>query len=474
MSDLPFFGRERELKLLHDLNEERGASLVVIKGRRRIGKTRLINEFCKEYKTISLIGLAPEKKITAAEQRQHFANQLEQQTSLSGLGADDWDHLFDNLATVAVAGQIVLVFDEVNWMGSKDATFLPKLKTAWDKHFSKNPQLILILSGSMSGWIEENILGSTGFFGRTTLEITLEELSLPQCVKFWGSQAPHVSSYEMFKFLSVTGGVPRYLELLRPKQSAEENIERLCFQKGGIMVNEFDRIFSDLFSKRAPTYKQIVQALTHGFADQEEILSRLGYTSFSGVISQYLEDLVETGYLARDFTWSIKSGQQSKLSHYRLRDNYLRFYLRYIEPKKNAIERLGKVQVPQWSTIMGLQFENLVLNHRKHLYDLLSINLEEIVYDNPFFLRPTKEREGVQIDLMIQTLFNTLYLCEIKFSKTEIGPGIIKEVQEKVERVQPKKGFSIRPILIHVNGVSDAVVESGFFSKIIDFTQMLA
>src|SRR5262249_54200929 len=150
--------------------------------------------------------------------------------------------------------------------------------------------------------------------------------------------------YEKFKVLCVTGGIPRYLELIRPTMTAEQNIERLCFSKEGILFTEFNRIFSDVFSRRAPIYKKIVENLTYGSANQKTILENLGYSSFSGAISEYLNDLVETGYLARDYTWHLESGQQAKLSQYRLRDNYLRFYLRYIAPKRASIERMGTIK----------------------------------------------------------------------------------------------------------------------------------
>ena len=315
----------------------------------------------------------------------------------------------------------------------------------------------------MSTWIEENILSSTGFFGRINLTLTLDELSLSECSRFWGSHIKQVSNFEKFKVLCITGGIPRYLELIRPTMTAEQNIERLCFSKEGILYTEFDRIFSDVFSRRAPIYKEIVQRLTNGSANQETIMKSLGYSSSSGAIADYLNDLVETGYLARDYTWHIESGKQAKLSNYRLRDNYLRFYLRYIEPRKGAIERMGNIKLPQWATIMGLQFENLVLNHRKKIYEILSIAQEEIIYDNPFFQRPTKGKPGCQLDLLIQTRFNTLYLCEIKFSKTAIGSTAIKEMEKKMININIPLGFSIRPVLITVNGVTDAVDESRFF-----------
>lgn len=467
-----FIGRERELSILNEFLSARTASFLVIKGRRRIGKSRLIEEFSTQLHTLYFFGLAPEDKITAEDQRRHFTNQLEKQIGLAGLQADDWDHLLGHLAKHTDSGQVLIVLDEINWMGSKDPTFLPKLKTAWDAAFSKNPQLIMILSGSMAGWIEENILSSTGFFGRVTLDMTLEELPLKKCALFWGQYEKHVSAYEKFKVLSVTGGVPLYLELIRPELSAEENIGRLAFRKEGLLFNEFDRIFSDLFSKRKVIYRSIVEQVSTGAASEAMIFKGLGHSP-SGTFSDYLDDLVNTGYLARDYTWDLKTKKQSRISQYRLRDNYLRFYLRYIEPKREVIRKSGSITVPQWHTIMGLQFENLVLNNRPAIYDLLDIDPNEIEYDNPFLQTKTKAREGCQIDLLIQTRFNTLYLCEIKFSKHAIGPAVIQEVKEKIKRMVLPRGFSVRPVLIHVNGVSEAVEDDGFFSHIIDFGQLI-
>ncbi|HAB99867.1 MAG TPA: ATPase, partial [Parachlamydiales bacterium] len=197
MMGAPFYGRERELLLLKERLDVKIASLIVIKGRRRIGKSRLAEEFSKPFKTISIEGLPPdEETITAQIQRTHFATCLERESGLKGLKADDWDDLFWHLAQVTKKGRVILILDEINWMGSKDPSFLGKLKTAWDKYFKKNPQFICILSGSMSGWIEKNILSSTGFLGRISLDLTLEELPLFECNHFWSPFEKKVSSFE--------------------------------------------------------------------------------------------------------------------------------------------------------------------------------------------------------------------------------------------------------------------------------------
>jgi len=192
-----------------------------------------------------------------------------------------------------------------------------------------------------------------------------------------------------------------------------------------------------------------------------------------GTISDYLEDLVETGYIIRDRTWNIKGGRESNLCKFRLKDNYLRFYLRYIEPRRSQIEKGRIATPPAWTSIMGLQFENLVLNNFHQVHTLLGLESNEVIYDNPYFQRPTKTQSGCQIDYLIQTKFHTLYVCEIKFSKDSIGVSVVKETQQKIDRIARPKGFSVRPVLIHVNGVTDAVLESDFFAKIIDFSQFL-
>ena len=132
----------------------------------------------------------------------------------------------------------------------------------------KNNKLIFIVCGSASAWIEKNILSHTGFVGRISYTLTLEELPLSDCDKFWPK---NIAAYEKLKVLAVTGGIPKYLEEINPKHSAEENIKRLCFTKGGFFVEEFERIFSDLFIRKSIFYRKIVAALSNGAKEQAEI-----------------------------------------------------------------------------------------------------------------------------------------------------------------------------------------------------------
>lgn len=477
-----FVGREQELEQLQGLFDHNIAQFVVIKGRRRIGKSRLVQEFAKHApkntKFISLSGLPPTSDMTAQQQRDEFARRMARTFQIPTPYSQDWGDLFWHLSHNTKTGHTIILLDEISWMGMKDPTFLGKLKTAWDLEFKNNNKLILVLCGSVSSWIEDNILRSTGFVGRIDLVLSLEELSLSESLTLLGKQAQSLSSYEIFKILSVTGGVPRYLETILPKHSAEENIKRLCFMKGGLLFREFDQIFHDLFSTRSSFYLQILESLIktpHSNLDQ--IFSFLDKEKSTSIIN-YLSDLIQAGFVTRDFTWDLRKTRSSKLSQYRISDNYVRFYLKYIRPLQEKIEKDDFQDRPLstllgWDTIMGLQFENLVIKNRKRLHTFLKINSNEITQDGPYFQRQTTKHKGCQIDYMIQSKYNSLTICEIKFSKNPINSTVIEEVQNKIMALNLPKNMSYRPVLIHVNGVEDNLIGEEYFADIIDFSDLL-
>ncbi|MBL8677367.1 MAG: ATPase, partial [Alphaproteobacteria bacterium] len=323
----------------------------------------------------------------------------------------------------------------------------------------------------------KNIISSTSFFGRISLYLTLEELPLNDCNKLLDHIGFRGSVYEKFKLLSVSGGVPWYIEQIQSDLNADDNIKNLCFLKDGILFKEFDLIFHDLFERRSELYRPIVESLAEGSKEFNDISKALKYQK-SGALSAYLDDLIQSGFITRDYTWSVKAGKPSRLSHFRLSDNYLRFYLKFIKPNEYKIQEdsfkdIKIDDLPGWKTILGLQFENLVLKNRKKIWERLKIKPEDVVVNNPFFQRTTTKTPGCQIDYLIQTRFNTLFACEIKFSQKEIKAEIIKEMQEKLDRFVLPRRFSCWPVLVHVNGVDESLMDSGYFTEIIDFGEFL-
>lgn len=209
---------------------------------------------------------------------------------------------------------------------------------------------------------------------------------------------------ERARILCVCGGVPRYLEEIEYGATAERNIIDLCFTRGGFLVDEFDKIFNDIFTVRASTYRQLVVTLTDGSRTFSDICAELGVAP-SGVFSEYLEDLSTAGFVQRDYTYSLVTGRRSKLSQYRLKDNYLRFYLKYIAPLREKIDAgifdsEGVRSFAAFDSIMRLQFQNLVLNNIPRVLQILKVNPSHLRSASPYFQNQTRRQKACQIDLL--------------------------------------------------------------------------
>jgi AAA+ ATPase superfamily predicted ATPase len=472
----PFVGRESELRRLEDLSKSGRACLVVIKGRRRIGKSRLAEEFGKKKKFLAFSGLPPVKGVTAQDQRNAFARELSTLFHLPPFTFTDWSDAFAHLSRHLTEKPTVVLFDEISWMGSKDPTFIPKLKIWWDLVLQNHPSITLILCGSISTWIDKNIINSTAFFGRVSLYLELTELSIPQCREFLNLQGFKGSDIDFFKILSVIGGVPWYLEQIQMHLSADENIKRLCFEKNGLLVHEFDRIFNDLFSSRGEIYKKIIKLLSQGMKNRAALQKAIAYSP-SGTLSHHLKALEICGFISRHPNWSLKTGKTGKLTLYRLSDNYLRFYIHYIEPNLTKIEQGAFLEValsalPGWEPMLGFQLENLILKNRSLIYRALGIHAQDVVIDNPYFQKGSKQRKGCQIDYLIQMSSNTLFVCEIKMRRREISLEVIEAMKSKIASLPLSKGFGISPVLLYLGPISDALLSSRYFYRMVDIATL--
>lgn len=472
-----FIGRRSELAHLEALYRKGRPGLVVIKGRRRIGKSRLVQEFARitgPQRFWSFAGLAPQEGISEQDQRDHFARQLGLIVKIPPMTFQDWSDAFEHLSLHLKPGDIVLL-DEISWMGLKDPSFIPKLKAWWDK---QSAHILMVFCGSVSSWIQENILNSTAFFGRINLTLSLEPLSISESAQFLKVIGMQLSNYDMYKLLSIIGGVPWYLEQFNPAFTADDNIKRLALMKSGLLVDEFNRIFHDLFNGRGSTYKKILESLKDGARTLSEIRQATEF-AHSGTLSQMVEHLIVAGFVAKQALWSFKSGKALKQSLYRISDPYLRFYLKLIEPNLGAISDGGFEQVPLstmpgFETHLGLQMEALLLQNRPLISQKLGISPIDIVCSGPYRQTKTSTQRGCQIDYLIQTKTNTLFICEFKFKRGEVSSDIIHEMQEKLARLKAPKGYAKVPVLFHLGDVSASVATSPFFYRIVDIADFLA
>lgn len=472
-----FWGRDAELFDLARIDKQKKAGLIVCLGRRRIGKSRLIQEFAKEIPHyIEIQGLGPRAGQTNQDQLDWFAKELARQRKVPEVKYKDWADAFQILATYCEKKHVLIFLDEISWMGQHDPDFAGKLKIAWDLYFKQNSKLRLVVCGSVSAWIQKNILGSTDFVGRISLELKLLELPLKDAHRFWGKRSSRVSSLEKLRILCLTGGVPRYLEEINYNQSAEENYKNLCFSKNGFLFSEFTKIFHDIFGRRATFYQRIVQALVAGPKNLSSI-SKMSKLPPNGNLTHYLADLEISGFIRKEIVWDFKSlKDKEKTIRYRLSDNYLRFYLKYIHPNATKIEKglfrdSGIEKLSAFDAFIGLQFENVILNNYTEVCEILNIPLISVLNIGSYFQSETLRQKSCQIDLLIQTK-NTLYICELK-ARREVDISVIEEVKKKIKTLKRPSTLSVRTVLIYAGDLDQEIIEDDYFDEIIDFNELL-
>jgi len=474
-----FFGREQQLEKLDALWRKDTSSLVVVAGRRRIGKSTLVEEFASRSRCefIELVGLAPDEKMTNQRQIDNFCERLAKATGMPEAKADCWPKAFDALeaALRQRRGRTVVFLDEISWMGKYDTSFAAFLKTAWDTQFSRHGRLILVVAGSVSAWINANIQKSKGFVGRISLDFTLRELPLATCLDFWGMRAGRTSTRDILDVLSVTGGVPKYLGEIDPRLSPDENIRRLCFDADGYLFKDFDRIFDDVFGGTLAAKKRILMTLAEGPASVSELAEKFG-SDPNGHLSSDLAELEEAGFVTGSSGKNPVTGKDVREVRYRLRDNYTRFYLRYVLPKREAIRNgffdyVPLDRLPGWDAIMGLQFENLVLNNVSSLASRIGLVGKNIESAAPYFRSGRKTGNGVQIDYLVQ-LPRCTYVVEIKRKHT-LGRSVEDEVQQKIERLKLPRNRSVKTVLVYEGNLDPAVEEDGFFDYLVPADQLL-
>jgi len=476
---MKFLGRDEELASLKLLLQKQTSSIIAVRGRRRIGKSTLIREFCRrnELNFINIEGLPPREGQGNVHQLNNFVLKLARETGYECGLPDDWPTAFEALGrTISDSGWTVVLLDEISWMGKYDPDFSGHLKNAWDENWKHHEKLIVVICGSVSGWIKQNILDSAGFGGRFSRDIVLNELPLDLCVQFWGDRSAQLPPREMLDVLSVTGGVPRYLEEVLCGLSAEENIKRLFFHKDGPLFKEFDSLFNEVFGSTMLSKKAILKELSLGPKTCEEIAEALGVERGGG-LSESLAELKLAGFVADDRGYNPETGKRARQGRYRLRDNYTRFYLRHVEPHEEEIrsgnyEPISLSMLPGWDSLLGYAFESLVVNNVRRLLPFLHLDGVPILSAVPFTKRGGKSAgEGYQIDLCIQTR-KAVYVVEIK-RQNEIGEEVEDQVAGICGKIKIGSDVALRRVLVYDGHLKDVVLGNRYFDAIVSSRELL-
>ena len=465
-----FFGRQDLIAQLDELWAKRGSSLVTCRGRRRVGKSTLIEEFARRSGAafIKVDGLRPKEELTDADERAFFANKLETQVRGRVAIPANWYEAFVRLGKcIDDRRRTVVLLDEISWLAHYSPSFPEVLKSAWDDVFKKHPKLILVLCGSVSHWITKNIIGNSAYVGRRSLDVVVPELPLAECVKFWGEKAARTDVREIIDVLSVTGGIPRYLEEVNPSLSAVENIRRLCFAPQSLLRMEFDDMFNDVVTAKQKFAARVLRTFVDGPKSGAEVAKVLGVDT-GGDVSSALSMLRESGFLAEECPLNPETGELLRERRFRLRDNYTRFL------DEGAFLFSSMSELEGIETVLGLAFENLVVNNYRMLLPYMHLTHTLITAAGPYRRRAAKSargKPGVQVDLLLQTR-RSLWFVEVK-RKREIDREIEAEVERKVKAVSRPEGVSSKMALVYDGHLSPIVESDGYFDAIVPFKNLL-
>ena len=445
---MKLIGRAKEIKELENLYKSDSSEFVAVYGRRRVGKTFLIKELFKNRLTFWHTGLSPydrDKTYLLRDQLQAFFYSLQDYGWQGGQCPKTWLEAFRMLQQLLIekenGSRQVVFIDEMPWMDTARAHFIPAFEYFWNGWASKRNNILLIVCGSATSWIENNLINNKGgLYNRLTAEIKLSPFTLKETEDFFHAKNISMSRYEVAVAYMALGGVPHYLNLFEKGFSAAQNIDNLFFTKNAKLKMEFERLFGSLF-KNADDHIKTVRFLAQrrGGFTRKEILENTGIKDGGGA-SEILKGLKECDFIAEYRPFGC-----GKIFRYKLIDPFCLFYLQFIDNKSdNSVDFWQKNNLsPKLNTWRGLAFELLCFAHISQIKSklgILGVSSKESAW-----IVEADGKSLAQIDLLIDRSDNVVNLCEIKFYDKPFAVDKKYEetlrfrTQTLIENISPKK-----------------------------------
>ena len=405
-------GREKERRQLEEAFDSEESEFVAVFGRRRIGKTFLIREtfdysFAFQHSGIANSGLK--------RQLRAFAGSLMEAGGGTRKTLRDWFDAFDELKNLLRRSQErkkVVFFDEMPWMDTPKSGFVAALENFWNAWASARKDILLIVCGSATSWVVENILRNRGgLHNRVTVQIPLEPFTLRECELFAQSRNLGYERRQIVETYMALGGVPYYWKLLGRGMSPAQNIDALFFSPTAKLKLEYSELYASLFKKPAP-YEAIVSALgAKGAGLVRSEIARASGIPETGTLSRRLEELEQCGFIRK----YAALGRKNKGAVFQLIDNFTLFHFKIAEPlrrdgRRSWTQSVGTQIVAKWE---GLAFERVCLQHIGQIKHALGIGG---VAAGVAAWRGEANGEHAQVDLVIDRDDGIVNLCEMKFS----------------------------------------------------------
>jgi AAA+ ATPase superfamily predicted ATPase len=457
-----FIGRETELSFFQDKYSAPGSQLLVLYGRRRVGKTETLREFCRNKPHVFYSC----REVSDAEQLRAFSERVLK----NGIPASqyvrtfaDWETALSSITDFPSGGEKqLLVIDEFPYACRGNSSLPSILQTLWDEKL-KDQNVMLILCGSAMSFIEKELLSEKNpLYGRTTGIYKMRELPFFDAVKFF----PNYADEEKFLAFAVLGGIPHYLRQFDPALTLPDNIQRHILTKGCSLYSEIEFLIRQELREPA-LYNTIVEAIALGNTQLNEIYNKTQIGRAK--ISVYLNNLKELGIIEREF--SILSGTKERATAsrglYKLADNFFRFWFRFVFPNMSELESgdeglYNYVVLPQLHEFAAPVFELVCREYLRRQNRLGKLPFR-FVKIGRWWGKAQRDTSGksetfeTEIDIMaVDQSGNNILVGECKFREAELD---LREYRRLMAKLPSQNNAAIHVYLFSKSGFSESVLK---------------
>ena len=445
-----FFCRDNELKIMNKRYKAEKFECIVVYGRRRVGKTALINEFCEDKKTIYFSALN-----ASAQENLHVLSKeiwnCKNPNSLNAPEFRSFEDAFEEVSRMGMEERIVFVIDEYPYLAKAENSISSRLQHLID-HVWSNSKLYLILCGSSMSFMEYQVLGyESPLYGRRTAQFKIEPLNYKETAVF----NPDLSVSDNALVYGITGGVPHYINKLNVDNNLDEALLDNLFERSSYLYEEPENLLKQELREPA-LYNSIITAIAGGASRLNEIVTKTGIES--GPCTKYLKVLMELGIVKKETPINEKVG---KKTIYQLADNFFRFWYRFVPTNISAIQS-GRIQrtydqviKTQLSDYMGLVFEKMCRDYLLYYADELPFEPVEI---GQWWGTDPREKKQIQIDVVATSVTeNEFIVGSCKFKNEKIGVDELELLKEYAEVFS--RGKKCYYYIFSKSGFTDGLVE---------------
>ena len=426
-----FVDREAEIKTLQSEYQRGGSALVILYGRRRVGKTTLITEFIKDKK--ALFFLASEE--SENQNRMAFKDKAAEFINSDLLKDADvkrWDVIFKAVMDTHFESKPVIVIDEFQYIGRSNPAFPSIFQRIWEENL-KQKQVLVILCGSLISMMESQTLAyHSPLYGRRTAQIRLKQIPF----RYYGEFFHHKNRRQLIEMYAITGGVPKYIELFEESSDIYTAIEDNVLNRSGYLYDEPNFLLQQEVSEIG-SYFSIIKAIAAGNSRLSAIASVLEVKATG--LTKYLKTLMDLDILEREVPVTEENPEKSKKGLYKIKDNYIRFWFAFVYPNRSFIESGNS------GIVMDKIRKSLISGHTAYVYEdvcrerMWELNAEDCW---PFHFSKIGRWWDAhdEIDLAaVDPDGRNLILGECKFWQEPVGVSVLRGLEDKAVRVEWKK-----------------------------------